>query len=822
MTPGRRTAVPDVAAAPVDGRAADELALADFRATLPFDLDDFQVEAIRALRDHAAVLVSAPTSSGKTVVAEYAVWRALEAPRALGDRRSVIYTTPLKALSNQKFGDLCRRYGEAACGLVTGENTIRPEARVVVMTTEVLRNLIYEDPRRLGGVGTVVLDEIHYIDEYPRGTVWEEVLVQTPPGIQFIGLSATISNVDEVADWLRRERGPVKVVTRSERPVELRIWLGMGSRFYPLFDRHGAVDRTTLERAQEEGREQRRFGQSRALWSAENDLLRVVEQLSHGDLLPAIYFIFSRRGCREAQVRCLGHGLDLTTLDEKHRIDELLTERLAAVDDPDEAQLYLTMLQTRSLRQGIAMHHAGLLPYVKETVETLFQAGLLKVVFATETLALGLNMPARACVVSTFTKFDGQGFSALRSGQLAQLLGRAGRRGIDRLGHGVILRDPDVDLGVIYETVLGDDMAVESKFAPTYNMTLNLLQRHRPEAAEALLLRSFGQYQRERAAHHLVARRANVTGELEDLRRQRFRHPSVPCTERTLTRFQRAGEVTAELRQELRRVRRDHWRDSQRGRGPKAGGAEGSRLERLRREARRLQGELERSPCPRCPLLAEHQGARARIRTLEAAQAEADLAVGERVEAYRHQFRAFRAVLTALGYLADDRPTATGRLAARVYGDNGVLVTEAIVAGWLDPLLPAELAAVVSAVAAEDRDTRRSAPARPRFPTPAVERCWRLLRHAQRRLAELERQHGVQETRPISQDHVGFVYAWAQGTPLTRLQPQAGIDPGDAVRAAKSVYAMLRQLEATLQDRPLQPIAARARQAMERDVIRRL
>ncbi|HUY97706.1 MAG TPA: DEAD/DEAH box helicase [Verrucomicrobiae bacterium] len=817
MTRARRRALPT--AGPATATLADHSAqLAAFRATCPFPLDDFQVEAIERLRDHAAVLVSAPTSSGKTVVAEFAIWRALEAPQA--DPGSVLYTTPLKALSNQKFGDLCRRYGDQACGLITGENTIRPDAKVVVMTTEVLRNLIYEEPERLRQVGTVVLDEIHYIDEYPRGTVWEEVLVQTPPGIQFIGLSATISNVDEVADWIRRERGPVAVVTRTERPVELRIWLGMTSRFFPLFDGHGAVDRATLEQAQEESREQRRFGHGRAWLAAENDLLMVVAELQRRQHLPAIYFIFSRRGCREAQQRCLAHGLDLTTLAEKHAIDEHLTDRLAAVDDPDEASLYLSMLQTKGLRQGIAMHHAGLLPYIKETVESLFQAGLLKVVFATETLALGLNMPARACVVSSFTKFDGQGFSALRSGQLTQLLGRAGRRGIDRLGHGIILRDPDVDLGVIYETVLGDDMAVESKFAPTYNMTLNLLQRHRPEAAEALLLRSFGQYQRERAARHLVAQRGNLELELTDLRRQRFRHPTVRCTEQTLTRFQRAGRIAAELRQELRRVRRDHWRD--RRRGGAAGAAEPSRLERLRREATRLQGELQRSPCPLCPLLTEHQAARERARALETARAAADAEVGGRVDAYRHQFRAFRTVLTTLGYLAEDRPTPTGQLAARVYGDNGVLVTEAIVAGWFDDLGPAELAAVVSMLAAEDRDSRRTAPGRPRFPTPAIERCWRLLRHAQRRLSELERQHGVEQTRPISQDHVAYVHAWAQGTALTELQPGPGIDPGDAVRAAKAVYALLRQLEAILTGQSLQPAAAQARQAMERDVIRRL
>ncbi|MGC1194920.1 MAG: DEAD/DEAH box helicase, partial [Candidatus Dormiibacterota bacterium] len=410
-----------------------------FQRTLPFQMDPFQRQAIQALELHQGVLVSAPTSSGKTVVAEWAIWRCLQQGGTAGGER-VLYTSPLKALSNQKFGDLCRRYGEENVGLVTGETSIRPFAKVVVMTTEILRNLVYDDPLSLERVSWVILDEIHYIDEYPRGTVWEEVIVQAPQHIKFIGLSATITNVDEVAAWMTERRGQMAVVVRQERPVELRTWLGMRNQLLPLLDSEGRLDRRTLERAQEDRSGDRRMGGGRLAWASENDMLRILDQLAEQEMLPAIYFIFSRRGCREALARCSTHRVDFTSLQQKFQIDEVLAARLAQVEDPDEAELYARSLSMDLLRRGIAMHHAGLLPYVKETIEELFQRGLLQVVFATETLALGLNMPARACVISTFTKFDGQGFAALRSGQLAQLLGRAGRRGIDSIGHGVILR----------------------------------------------------------------------------------------------------------------------------------------------------------------------------------------------------------------------------------------------------------------------------------------------------------------------------------------------------------------------------------------------
>ena len=796
------------------------LGLAEFQRTLPFQMDPFQLEAIAALERHQGVLVSAPTSSGKTVVAEWAIWRCLGAG-GQGSGERVLYTTPLKALSNQKFGDLCQRYGEANVGLVTGETSIRPFAQVVVMTTEILRNLVYDDPLSLERVSWVILDEIHYIDEYPRGTVWEEVIVQAPRHIKFIGLSATITNVDEVAAWMTERRGPMAVVVRQERPVELRTWLGMRNRLLPLLDREGRLDRTTLELAQQDRGGDRRMGGSRLAWASENDMLRILDQLAEQDMLPAIYFIFSRRGCREALARCSTHRVDFTSLQQKFEIDEVLAERLAQVEDPDEVELYTRTLSMDLLRRGIAMHHAGLLPYVKETIEALFQKGLLKVVFATETLALGLNMPARACVISTFTKFDGQGFAALRSGQLAQLLGRAGRRGIDNIGHGVILRDPEVDLGVICETLLGNDMAVESKFAPTYNMTLNLLRRHTTEEAEELLEQSFGQYQRIRALDNLRERRPNLEARLEDLRSRRFRHPKVACTERTLSQFLGARRALDAAREESRQLRRQHFRDRRRGRFGDGTQDPAGRLERLRRVIRQEERRLSASPCPNCPILPDHQACRREIEEIGAELAGAEAAAKAREHEYRTQLQAYRSVLTQLGYLAEDRPTRLGLLAAAVYGENTLLVSQTVAEGWLDGMSPEEISATLVMLAADDRNPDRPS-AKRRMPTARLERVARRLRQAQKELAETEAESGLSESRSPSRDHVEYVYNWARGVPLTELQPPPGVDPGDALRATKSCYALARQLEQGLAGWPLQGAVAKARQSLERDLVRRL
>jgi len=790
----------------------------EFEESLPFSLDAFQREAIDKLESgNGGVLVSAPTSSGKTIVAEYAIFRALR------DGAKVLYTTPLKALSNQKYHDFVRAYGEATVGLVTGENTINDAAPVVVMTTEILRNLIYEDPARLDLVRYVVLDEVHYIDDFPRGSVWEEIVIQAPRTIKLVGLSATIGNYREIADWMAENRGGMETVFHDVRPVELKMWLAINNRLYPLFKGDGGIDQRTWSKAAQEEEASYRIGGYRGLPS--NDLLHVIEELRRFDMLPAIYFIFSRRGCREALQRCAYHEIDLTTAAEKEAIDLVAAERLQGLKDQDEEALFRRMVDARLLRRGLAEHHAGLLPYHKEMVEELFQRGLIKVVFATETLSLGINMPARGVVVSSFTKFDGVNFSTLTTGELTQLMGRAGRRGIDVIGHGAILKEADVEVGTIYEVAMGPTLVVESKFLPSYNMALNLLRVYTPEEAEALMQRSFGQFQKRLAATETDERLTNVRERLADVRRM-WDDPQVSIDD--VAQYFKIEDRRRAIRIELRRLRREAGAE-RRGRH---GGRRGRGMGHATRIAQRLEieakGLLERQrklKVVRSPRFGELLQKYGEIRTLQQELDKGQREVVGQMDEYPRKLRRLSKILAETGFLEKNKPTDKGLFAARVYGENTILVAEAVWLGWFEGLTPEELCAVMVMLAAEDRERRgdRQAHGPRRYPTPAIAQTARLIRSLYFRFADMERDLDEPNLRSPSHDYIDFAYRWSAAEPLDRIPLPANVDIGDAIKAMKAVYSLLRQLEFALRQAksPLLDAVSRAVILMERDVIKR-
>ena len=788
----------------------------EFEDSLPFDLDGFQREAIEKLDGgRGGVLVSAPTSSGKTVVAEYAIFRALK------EGAKVVYTTPLKALSNQKFHDFVRAYGEATVGLVTGENTINDEAPVVVMTTEILRNLIYEDPGRLDLVRYVVLDEVHYIDDFPRGSVWEEIVIQAPPTIKLVGLSATIGNYKEIADWMAENRGGMETVFHDVRPVELKMWLAVNNRFSPLFKQDGGIDERTWRMAAQEEETSYRIHGYRGLPS--NDLLHVIEALRHQEMLPAIYFIFSRRGCREALQRCAYHELDLTTAAEKEAIDQVAAERLQGLKDQDEEALFRRMVDARLLRRGLAEHHAGLLPYHKEMVEQLFQRGLIKVVFATETLSLGINMPARGVVVSSFTKFDGVNFSTLTTGELTQLMGRAGRRGIDVIGHGVILKEADVEVGTIYEVAMGPTLVVESKFLPSYNMALNLLRVYTPEEAEALMQRSFGQFQKRLAATETDERLTNVREQLADIKRM-WDDPNVSIDD--VAQYHKLEERRRSIRIELRRLRREAGaqRRSRRGRGRAPSHA--SRIaQRLEIEAKGLLERQRKLKLVKSPRFGDLLQRYAEIRRLQQEMDRGQREVTGQMDEYPRKLRRLTRILDEAGFLTRNKPTDKGRFAARVYGENTILVAEAVWLGWFEGLTPEELCAVLVMLAAEDRERRgdRQSRAPRRYPTPAIAQTARLVRSLYFRFADTEKDLDEPNLRSPSHDYIDFAYRWSSGEALDRIPLPTNVDIGDAIKAMKALYSLLRQLEFALRQArsPLLEPVTRAVALMERDVIKR-
>ncbi|AFM17821.1 superfamily II RNA helicase [Mycolicibacterium chubuense NBB4] len=520
------TTQPDEPVSPTD----DVVAFADL---LSFALDDFQRRACEALARGHGVLVCAPTGAGKTVVGEFAVHLALAAGR------KCFYTTPIKALSNQKHNDLVGRYGPKRIGLLTGDQAINGDADVVVMTTEVLRNMLYADSRALQGLSYVVMDEVHFLADRMRGAVWEEVILHLPDDVRLVSLSATVSNAEEFGGWIQTVRGDTTVVVDEHRPVPLWQHVMVGKRLMDLFDyrasgpRKGGrdllVDPELLRHIAH-----RREADRLADWQPRGrgrtnrpSLFRtpsradVISVLQQGDLLPAITFIFSRAGCDAAVKQCLRSSLRLTTDEERARIAEIVDRRTADLNDADLVVLDFHQWREGLLR-GLAAHHAGMLPTFRHTVEELFTAGLVKAVFATETLALGINMPARTVVLERLVKFNGEQHLPLTPGEYTQLTGRAGRRGIDVEGHAVVLwtpHDSTTDPAEVAGLASTRTFPLRSSFAPTYNMTINLVHQMGPEQARRLLERSFAQYQADRSVVGLVRaveRGERLLGELAD------------------------------------------------------------------------------------------------------------------------------------------------------------------------------------------------------------------------------------------------------------------------------------------------------------------
>lgn len=512
----------------VPHEVAELVELSRFSAELPFALDGFQQRACMALERGHGVLVCAPTGAGKTVVGEFAVHLAL----AAGGK--CFYTTPLKALSNQKHTDLTARYGRDRIGLLTGDMSVNGDAPVVVMTTEVLRNMLYADSPALQGLSYVVMDEVHFLADRMRGPVWEEVILHLPDEVRVVSLSATVSNAEEFGGWIQTVRGDTTVVVDEHRPVPLWQHVLVGKRLFDLFDyrnseapeqpgagREPRVNPDLLRHIthrreadrMSDWQPRRSAGRGRPPGRSDRPRLyrtparpEVIATLDSEGLLPAITFVFSRAGCDAAVQQCLRSPLQLTTQEERAQIAEVIEHRCGDLADADLAVLGYYEWREGLLR-GLAAHHAGMLPVFRHTVEELFTAGLVRAVFATETLALGINMPARTVVLERLVKFNGEQHVALTPGEYTQLTGRAGRRGIDVEGHAVVLWNPTEETtepSAVAGLASTRTFPLRSSFAPSYNMTINLVQQMGPEQAHRLLEQSFAQYQADRSVVGLV------------------------------------------------------------------------------------------------------------------------------------------------------------------------------------------------------------------------------------------------------------------------------------------------------------------------------
>ncbi|MFN5194461.1 MAG: DEAD/DEAH box helicase [Cyanobacteriota bacterium] len=458
----------------------------DLAALFPFPLDPFQHEAIDALNQGQSVVVSAPTGSGKTLVGEYAIHRAL------AHGRRVFYTTPLKALSNQKLRDFRAQFGADRVGLLTGDLSVHRDASIVVMTTEIFRNMLYaeidhpdDDP--LVDVEAVVLDECHYMNDSQRGTVWEESIIHCPPSIQLVALSATVANAGQLTDWIEKVHGPTRLILSDHRPVPLAFSFCSAKGLHPLLNEAGTGLHPNCKVWRPPKTTRRKGDRTpRPPQPEAAPLGFVVAQMADRDMLPAIYFIFSRRGCDKG-VRDLGTAC-LVSPPEQARIRARLDAFIAATPEAVRDG------HVEPLLRGIAAHHAGVLPAWKELIEELFQQGLIKVVFATETLAAGINMPARTTVISALSKRTERGHRPLMGSEFLQMAGRAGRRGLDVQGYVVTVQSRFEGVREAGQLATAPADPLVSQFTPSYGMVLNLLQRYDLAKARELVERSFGRY----------------------------------------------------------------------------------------------------------------------------------------------------------------------------------------------------------------------------------------------------------------------------------------------------------------------------------------
>lgn len=776
--------------------------LDEFRAGLSFDLDPFQIRSCESVESGRGVLVAAPTGAGKTIVAEFAIHLALQQSLV-----KVFYTAPMKALSNQKYQELVERYGYSEIGLLTGDTSINPGARVVIMTTEVLRNMLYAGSSLLENLGYVVMDEVHYLADRFRGAVWEEVIIHLPAWVQLISLSATVSNAEEFGDWLHTVRGQTDVIVSEERPVPLHQHMMFAHKLLPLFAKKKdslAVNPEVLSMANMLGRHSTSKGRSRGaprygrFEDQKHKVYRsdVINMLDDDNLLPAIFFIFSRAGCDQAVTQVLRGGVSLTNREEQDRIMDFVEESCQRLDDDDKSILgYHSWVD--GVVRGVAAHHAGMLPIFKETIEELFRQKLLKVVFATETLALGINMPARTVVLEKLEKFNGESRVPITAGEYTQLTGRAGRRGIDSEGHSVIIWQPGINAEAVAALASRRAYPLKSSFSPTYNMTVNLIAQFGVERTRGVLESSFAQFQADR---HVVELARTVRSNEESLAGYAT---SLACH---LGDFQEY----AGLRRTLSDLEREHGQRNVR----KSPGDIGKDLSRLR-------STMKRHPCHACSDRETHARWAERWWKLQRDTQRLRRQISSRTSAISLVFDRIMAVLLECGYLVtegdDVSLTPHGHTLRRIYGERDLLVAESLRRQLWNELSPPELAAMVATLVYEPR--RDDQPVHPRdFPGGGFGAAFSETRRHRARLAEREREHDVPESSELSPQLALPLFRWASGERLEDVLEQSDLTAGDFVRWCKQVIDVLDQIS-TSGEGPVQRAAAVARPLVFRGIV---
>lgn len=749
----------------------------------PFELDDFQKEACEIIDNGESVVVCAPTGAGKTVIAQHAINNALKQ----GCR--IFYTTPLKALSNQKFYDFCEQYGADKVGLLTGDTSINRGAQIVIMTTEVFRNMLYGTnfgavADNLKDVRYVVLDEVHYMNDEQRGTVWEESIIYCPTNIQIIALSATVANCDELTNWINTVHSKTKLVNTDFRPVPLRFFYFDSSQPYKL-----------LPLLTPDGKLNNKIKPEKPQWARGKDkrkktyVKQIIQNLADNDMLPAIYFTFSRKKCDEQMEKCSGLGLN--TRKEQEEIKAFIEEFIA-----ENPHLYGNK-HIEYLIQGVASHHAGLLPAWKNLVEKLFQKGLIKVVFATETLAAGINMPARSTVISSTSKRTDSGHRMLTANEFLQMSGRAGRRGMDKVGYVTVVGTPFQTPEEVAELVLSDSNPLESKFSPSYSMVLNLLQRFNLEDSKELILKSFGYYSSDYRLKPILFQLEQYDKEIEE---RSFICPNKLSDDKMLE-YDKLRFLYVQNRQTYKKIVKQEK--------SKHRPLSSEVVEFGKRNKEELH-KLQTFACDTCKLYKKHSKNLEVLKRIDSKKKKLLKEIEKQKDIYWNKFIAHRAVLKEYGYIQNDYPTEKGKTTSQIRSENELYLAEIIFSGVLENLTPSQLAGVICALTTEE--LRIEIPYIP-FSEP-VRKTLNQIRNIKRKLEKVQSKYDIEAPLYINPYFSSLIELWVEGAEWETVSEQIEIGEGDIVRAFKRVVDILRQL--TTIDNIPETLVFTAREAIEK------
>ena len=750
----------------------------------PFELDDFQKEACECISNKKSVVVCAPTGAGKTVIAQHAIHCALK------EGKKVFYTTPLKALSNQKFNDFSEKYGADKVGLLTGDTSHNRGAQIVVMTTEVFRNMLYGTnfgsvTDNLKDVRYVILDEVHYMNDEQRGTVWEESIIYCPTNVQIIALSATVANADKLTEWINTVHSKTELINTDFRPVPLRYFYFDSSQpntILPLLTPNGTLNKKIKP-------EKKQFKRGKVV-QKRSVVKDVVRNLHEKDMLPAIYFTFSRKKCDEQMERCA--ELCLVSKHEQEQIREIIDEYIA-----ENYYLYKNK-HIEYLLQGVASHHAGLLPGWKVLVEKLFQKGLIKVVFATETLAAGINMPARSTVISSISKRTDSGHRILTPSEFLQMSGHAGRRGMDEIGYVTIIGSAFQTPEEVAELVLSPANDLESKFSPSYSMVLNLLQRFSLDEAKELVLKSFGYFSSNSRIEPLLMLKEFNQDKIDECN-------SFTCwcrrTNDDLLEYNKIRDMYVQNRKTLKVIQKQEKKKN-RPLSPE--------VIEFSKKTKELLNKMHSFECDTCKLFKKHMKSIDVLMRYMQKQKALDKEIEKQKDIFWNKFLAHRAVLLDYGYIQNDYPTEQGITISQLRSENELFLARIIFSGVLENLTPAELASVVCAITTEDMraDLYSQLPL-----SPNVRKTLNKIKDIKRDLDKKQKNYEVEDPMYVNGFYSPLIEMWVNGAEWDSIIDEVDMGEGDIVRSFKRVVDVLRQF-CTISNVP-EALVFTAREAIE-------